>query len=74
MGTKLLREGLKEADHLGLQSILAASREGEDLYKRYGFVEHHVMVLELSRYAGGEGMGVARHCIMHRPVQTIQTS
>jgi hypothetical protein len=65
-----LADGLAEADRLGLQSILAASPEGEDLYKRFDFQEVKVMNLNLWEYEGGEGMGIARHCVMNRPAQT----
>jgi len=58
----LLTEGLKEVDALGLQCVLGASPEGEELYKRFGFEEVAAKDLKLEEYEGGEGMGVARHC------------
>jgi hypothetical protein len=73
IGTKLLEDGLNEADELGLQAVLGSSPEGETLYKRYGFVEFAVMNLELWKYEGGEGMGLARHVVMHRAAQLTRS-
>jgi ribosomal protein S18 acetylase RimI-like enzyme len=70
IGSILLEDGLKEADELGLQSVLGASTEGLGLYKKHGFVEFKQMSLNLWEYEGGEGMGVVDHCIMHRPAKT----
>jgi predicted N-acetyltransferase YhbS len=56
IGSLLLAEGLKEVDELGLQCVLGASPEGEELYKRFGFEEYEVMHLRLWEYEGGEGM------------------
>lgn len=70
IGSMLLEAGLREVDSFGLQCVLAASPEGEGLYKRFGFTEFEVMTLNLWEYAGGEGLGPARHCVMHRPVQS----
>jgi len=67
IGTKVLSEGLREVDDLGLQCVLAASKEGLGLYKRFGFVEFEVMTLKLWEYEGGEGFGLDNHVVMHRP-------
>ncbi|TVY28437.1 hypothetical protein LHYA1_G002810, partial [Lachnellula hyalina] len=61
IGSLLLTEGLKEVDALGLQCVLGASPEGEELYKRFGFEEVAAKDLKLEEYEGGEGMSVARH-------------
>ncbi|TVY33161.1 hypothetical protein LSUB1_G008029, partial [Lachnellula subtilissima] len=61
IGSLLLTEGLKEIDALGLQCVLGASPEGEELYRRFGFGEIAAKELKLEEYEGGEGMGVARH-------------
>ena len=71
IGTSLLREGLTEADRLGLQSVLGASPEGEDLYKRFGYEAIAEMDLKLWEYEGGAGLGIARHCVMRRPTQPV---
>lgn len=71
IGCRLMEEGLAEADRLGLQSILAASPEGEGLYKRYGFVEFDVMNFKLWEYEGGEGMGLAKNVMMRRPTRSV---
>lgn len=67
----LLKAGLKEADDMGLQTILAASPDGEGLYRRFGFEEVVVMELQLWEYEGGEGLvgeeRLTRHCVMRRP-------
>ncbi len=65
-----MENGLKEADELGLQAVLGASKEGKGLYKKYGFVEFKVMEVRLWEYEGGEGMSLDHHVIMHRPAQT----
>jgi hypothetical protein len=70
----LLEDGLREVDALGLQAVLGASPEGLGLYKKYGFVDYEVMDFNLWEYEGGEGMGVARHVIMHRPAVSAQGS
>lgn len=69
IGTKLLEDGLKEVDELGLQVVLGASPEGEGLYKRYGFTEYAAWIHRLSDYEGGKGMSDARHIVMHRPAK-----
>ena len=72
-GTQLLLAGLAQADEMGIQTILAASPEGEPLYRRFGFEEVDVMNLKLWEYENGEafteesGMGWMRHVIMRRP-------
>lgn len=67
IGALLLEDGLREADVQGLQVVLGASPEGIGLYRKYGFVDFEVMDLNLWEYEGGEGMGIARHVVMHRP-------
>lgn len=67
IGALLLEDGLREADVQGLQVVLGASPEGIGLYRKYGFVDFEVMDLNLWEYEGGEGMGTARHVVMHRP-------
>ena len=69
IGKVLMEYGLKEADRLGIQAVLGASREGLGLYKKYGFTEFEVMEINLWEYEGGEGMGTDRHVVMHRPAQ-----
>lgn len=67
IGSMLLQDGLKEADVRGLQCVLAASRQGEGLYRKYAFEVIQVMELRLEEHKGGEGLGVERHIVMHRP-------
>lgn len=67
IGKLLIEDGLKEADRLGLQAVLGASKEGLGLYKKHGFTEFEVMEVRLWEYEGGEGMGLDRHVVMHRP-------
>ena len=67
IGTKLLEEGLQEVDEAGLPAVLGASPYGEGLYKKFGFQEFEDFSVNLWEYAGGEGCGVARHVVMHRP-------
>lgn len=67
IGGILLRDFLNEADRTGLQAILGASDDGLGLYLKNGFTEFEVMKLKLWEYERGEGMGIARHAIMHRP-------
>ncbi|KAH9218782.1 hypothetical protein DL95DRAFT_385010, partial [Leptodontidium sp. 2 PMI_412] len=43
IGSQLLEAGLKEVDRLGLRCVLASSKEGLGLYKRFGFVEFEKM-------------------------------
>lgn len=73
IGSKLMEQGLAEADRLGLQCILGASPEGEGLYERYGFRLVEVMGFKLWEYEGGgeERMkgNIARHVVMRRPPQ-----
>jgi len=69
IGTKLLEEGLREVDDLGLQCVLGASKEGKGLYTKYGFTDFAVLELKLWEYEGGEGMGVDHHVVMHRSSQ-----
>jgi hypothetical protein len=66
----LMENGLKEADELGLQAVLGASKPGLGLYKKYGFVEFETMEVRLWEYEGGEGMGFDHQVIMNRPAQT----
>jgi len=68
----LLEDGLREADTRALQTVLGASQAGLGLYKKHGFVVFESMSFNLWEYEGGEGMGVAQHVIMHRPVVTPQ--
>lgn len=49
--------------------MLAASNEGLELYKRWGFVESERMVLQLGIYEGGKGMEDEAHVVMHRPAK-----
>jgi N-acetylglutamate synthase-like GNAT family acetyltransferase len=67
IGTVLMENGLKEADELGLQTVLGASKKGKGLYKKYGFVEFEVTDVRLREYEGGEGMGKDQQVIMNRP-------
>lgn len=73
IGTMLLEDGLRGADEAGLQAILGASPDGISLYRRYGFVDFEVMDFKLWEYEGGDGMGIARHVIMHRPAVTRES-
>lgn len=66
----LLKDFLNETDKLGLQAILGASEGGLGLYKKNGFEEFEVMKLKLWEYERGQGMGITRHIIMHRPAVT----
>jgi hypothetical protein len=70
VGSKLLDDGLQEADAAGLQTVLAASDAGEPLYKKNGFLEYKRFYLNLSDYKGGERKGISRHVIMNRPART----
>ncbi|KAG4440517.1 hypothetical protein IFR05_003987 [Cadophora sp. M221] len=67
IGSRLLETGLKEVDRLGLQCVLASSKEGLGLYKRFGFVEFETMKLKLWEYEGGEGFEGDDHVVMWRP-------
>ncbi|KAH7419995.1 hypothetical protein BKA64DRAFT_634647 [Cadophora sp. MPI-SDFR-AT-0126] len=67
IGQQILSHGLKEVDRLNLQCVLAASKEGLGLYKRFGFVEFERMELRLWEYDGGEGFGLEDHVVMWRP-------
>lgn len=69
IGKMLMEDGLKEADRLGIQAVLGASKQGLGLYRKYGFTEFETMEINLWEYEGGEGMGTDRHVIMHRPAQ-----
>ena len=69
IGTKLLEEGLREVDDAGWQAVLGASPDGEGLYKKFGFQEFDFMERNLWEYEGGEGCGIARHVVMHRPAK-----
>ena len=66
----LFKDFVYEADEAGLQAILGASPDGIGLYRKYGFVDFEVTDFKLWEYDGGEGMGIARHVIMHRPAVT----
>lgn len=70
----LLEDGLREADAQGLQAVLGASPDGIGLYRKYGFVDFEVTDFNLWEYEGGEGMGVNRHVIMHRPATSSQNT
>ncbi|RAL59025.1 hypothetical protein DID88_009054 [Monilinia fructigena] len=67
IGTRLLEQGIQFADAKGLQTVLGASPWGIGLYRKYGFVDVHVMDIRLDEYEGGEGMGRTSHVIMRRP-------
>ncbi|KAI6710856.1 acetyltransferase [Diplocarpon mali] len=69
IGSQLLEQGLREVDEAGLQCVLAASKEGLELYKRFGFVEYETMSLKLWEYKGGGGLGEDHHVVMHRPAK-----
>ncbi|KAE9378195.1 acyl-CoA N-acyltransferase [Stipitochalara longipes BDJ] len=71
IGKMLIEDGLKEADRLGLQAVLGASKEGLGLYKKLGFKEVEVMEIRLWEYEGGEGRGLETHAVMHRPTKKI---
>lgn len=47
--------------------MLGASPWGIGLYRKYGFVDVHVMNIRLEEYEGGERMGGTSHVIMRRP-------
>ncbi|KAG4033875.1 hypothetical protein MFRU_004g03730 [Monilinia fructicola] len=66
IGTRLLEQGIQFADAKGLQTVLGASPWGIGLYRKYGFVDVHVMDIRLDEYEGGEGMGRTSHVIMRR--------
>ncbi|KAG9235063.1 acyl-CoA N-acyltransferase [Amylocarpus encephaloides] len=72
IGTLMLSEGLKEVDRRGLQCVLGASPEGAGLYEKIGFKEVGSMELKLWEYEGGEGMGMTRHGVMHRPAVVVK--
>lgn len=72
LGAMMLEEGLREADRLGLQSILGASPFGIGLYRRHGYMDFAPMELKLWEYERGKGMGLAKHVVMHRPVVAAQ--
>jgi GNAT superfamily N-acetyltransferase len=67
IGALLFNDFLCEVDEAGLQAILGASKDGIGLYRKHGFVDFEVTDFKLWEYEGGEGMGVDRHVIMHRP-------
>ncbi len=69
IGKMLLEDGLKEADRLGIQAVLGASKQGLGLYRKCGFTDFETMEIDLWKYDGGEGMGTDRHVVMHRPAQ-----
>ncbi len=69
IGSKLLEQGLREVDEAGLQCVLAASKEGLGLYRKFGFVEFETMKLKYWEYDGGEGLGIDDHVVMHRPAR-----
>jgi N-acetylglutamate synthase-like GNAT family acetyltransferase len=69
IGTQILELFLEETDSLGLQAVLGASKQGRDLYKRYGFRDFHITELKLWEYEGGEGLEIDEHVIMHRPAK-----
>ena len=70
VGTKLLKEGLREADVAGLQSVLLATRFSEPLYTKHGFLEYEIIPVILSDYKGGEGKGSHQMIVMNRPAVT----
>jgi hypothetical protein len=61
---------LKEVDRRGLQCVLGASKEGRGLYKRFGWVDYEVMVVDLEEY-GGVGFGFDEHVLMNRPGRKV---
>lgn len=65
-GGRCLQWGTLEADRLGLQSYLEASKEGRPLYEKYGFKEVDRIVVDLSKW-GGEEDGVA-YLMVREPV------
>lgn len=69
----LLEAFLKDADALGVQAVLGASPYGRGLYKKYGFVDYHIEVVDLSQYEGGEGYGEDVHVTMHRPAKAMSS-
>ncbi|CZS87874.1 uncharacterized protein RCO7_00855 [Rhynchosporium graminicola] len=70
IGTRLLEAGLAGIDEMGLQCVLAASKEGLDLYKKFGFVEFEMMRLKLWKYEGGEEYKEEEsHVVMRRPAR-----
>jgi hypothetical protein len=46
----LLEEGLQEADAFGLQTVLAATDNGELFYEKYGFPEYKTFTTNLVEY------------------------
>ena len=73
IGSLLLEDGLKFADSRGLQCVLGASPEGLGLYKKYGFVVVEELSSNLWEYKGGEGFGVIKLCVMHRPAKASES-
>ena len=69
VGSKLLDDGLREADAAGIQTVLVASDAGEPLYRKHGFLEYKKFILDLSDYKGGEGKGLSQHIVMNRPAR-----
>lgn len=70
VGTRLLEDGLREADAAGVQAVLVSSEMGESLYRKHGFLEYEIMTLNLSEYKGGEGKGSHQLVIMNRPARS----
>lgn len=55
IGTRLLRWGLEQADHLGVKVWIDASPAGLGLYKKLGWKEVSKLQIELKEWGGREG-------------------
>ncbi|KAF2454293.1 acyl-CoA N-acyltransferase [Lineolata rhizophorae] len=66
-GSILLREGLAEADRLGLESYVAASEDGLPLYAKHGFEAVKAVTFDLAKYGSVEG--TSTNTIMIRPAR-----
>ncbi|KAH8809314.1 putative GNAT family acetyltransferase [Xylogone sp. PMI_703] len=55
LGSKLLRQGLDEADKASLSSWLEATARGLPVYRKFGYEGVDKLELDLTRY-GGDGM------------------
>jgi GNAT superfamily N-acetyltransferase len=74
IGRMLFEDGIRIADEAGLQLIIGASDQGIGLYKRYDCVEAETMHIKVWEYEGGEGLGVTKHFMMHRPAKSLGAS
>ncbi|PQE22350.1 hypothetical protein CJF32_00009343 [Rutstroemia sp. NJR-2017a WRK4] len=65
IGTRLLQEGLRQADELGLPVWVEASEKGRPLYRKFGFNDFKTIEIDLAEW-GGEG--IDKHVCMLREV------